>query len=310
MSGSTSDTKPVFDAIVRNLFRLFGTRFATIQVLRDGIIHLAAVVGEQGFEKMANHFPRPLDDKSLSGMAMLLKEPFQFAPVVDNPAVPRLGQETARDYGYNSVIFAPMIQGQKVVGAIGTGHREPKRFSDKQVAPIKSFANQAVIAIENARVLTELHQRTDDLTKAHRDLRTTQDRLVQTQKLASLGQLTAGIAHEIKNPLNFVNNFSSISTELIDELQEVIATVKVNDKTRGEIAELTGTLRDNLGKIVKHGKRADSIVKNMLLHSREGSREHRPVGINALVEEAVDLAITVRERKSRHSTYARAILGP
>ena len=166
MSGSTADTKPVFDAIVRNLFRLFGTRFATIQVLRDGMIHLAAVVGEQGFEKMANHFPRPLDDKSLSGMAVLSKEPFQFAPVVDNPAVPRLGQETARDYGYNSVIFAPMIQGQKVVGAIGTAHREPKRFSDKQVALLKSFANQAVIAIENARVLTELRQRTDDLTEA------------------------------------------------------------------------------------------------------------------------------------------------
>ena len=122
------------------------------------------------------------------------------------------------------------------------------------------------------------------------DLRTTQDRLVQTQKLASLGQLTAGIAHEIKNPLNFVNNFSSVSAELIDELQEVIATVKVSDKARDEIAELTDTLRDNLGKIVQHGKRADSIVKNMLLHSREGSSEHRPVDINALVDEALNLA--------------------
>jgi GAF domain-containing protein len=646
MSGSTADTKPVFDAIVRNLFRLFGTRFATIQVLRDGLIHLAAVVGEQGFEKMANHFPRPLDDKSLSGMAVLSKEPFQFAPVVDNPAVPRLGQETARDYGYNSVIFAPMIQGQKVVGAIGTAHREPKRFSDKQVALLKSFANQAVIAIENARVLTELHQRTDDLTEALEqqtataevlavissskfelqpilqsvvdtaarlcradaavifrledgiyrfaagysldpayleierrtliapgpgtlvgraamsrqlvriddawsdpayekkeqarlgqgfrsmmgvplrrdgeaigviglarsrvepfaerevdlvttfadqaviaienvrlfeaeqqrtgelaesleqqtatsevlevisrsafnlqavfetvaessvrlcgadrafifrfdgellrmvvgynstpgfvewvaqnpirpgrhsasaraalerrtihiadvladpeyvygakdvepirtvlgvpilkgddllgvmmiyrlevrpftdrqialvetfadqaaiaienvrlfesveartrelaksldDLRTTQDRLVQTQKLASLGQLTAGIAHEIKNPLNFVNNFSGVSVELIDELQEALGRVQADDGTRGEIAELADTLRDNLGKIVQHGKRADSIVKNMLLHSREGSSEHRPVDINALVDEALNLA--------------------
>jgi hypothetical protein len=69
---------------------------------------------------MVEHFPRPLDDKSLSGLAMLLKEPFQFAPVVDNPAVPVFGQETARDYGYNSVIFTPMIQGENVVGAIGT----------------------------------------------------------------------------------------------------------------------------------------------------------------------------------------------
>jgi signal transduction histidine kinase len=121
-------------------------------------------------------------------------------------------------------------------------------------------------------------------------LRTTQDRLVQTQKLASLGQLTAGIAHEIKNPLNFVNNFSGISVELIDELQEALQSVQSDDKTRSEIAELATTLRDNLDKIVQHGRRADAIVKNMLLHSREGSGEHRPVDINALVEEALNLA--------------------
>jgi signal transduction histidine kinase len=121
-------------------------------------------------------------------------------------------------------------------------------------------------------------------------LRTTQDRLVQTQKLASLGQLTAGIAHEIKNPLNFVNNFSGVSAELIDELQQTLGKVKADTNTLAEITELTNTLRGNLDKIVQHGQRADSIVKNMLLHSREGSGEHRPVDINGLVEEAVNLA--------------------
>src|SRR4029434_8551128 len=108
------------------------------------------------------------------------------------------------------------------------------------------------------------------------NLRTTQDRLVQTQKLASLGQLTAGIAHEIKNPLNFVNNFSGLSRELIDELQEVLTDVSLNEKRRNEITELMDTLRGNLEKVVQHGKRADAIVKNMLLHSREGSCAHPP----------------------------------
>src|SRR5262249_39613819 len=122
------------------------------------------------------------------------------------------------------------------------------------------------------------------------DLRTTQDRLVQTQKLASLGQLTAGIAHEIKNPLNFVNNFSGVSAELIDELREALGRRTGDDKTRAEITELSNTLRDNLNKIAQHGKRADSIVKNMLLHSREGSGEHRLVDANALVEESLNLA--------------------
>jgi two-component system, NtrC family, sensor kinase len=121
-------------------------------------------------------------------------------------------------------------------------------------------------------------------------LRTAQDRLVQTEKLASLGQLTAGIAHEIKNPLNFVNNFSAISLELMDELNELLGTVQTDEKMRADIADLSDTLKSNLEKIMQHGKRADSIVKNMLLHSREGSGEHRPVDINGVVEESLNLA--------------------
>jgi signal transduction histidine kinase len=122
------------------------------------------------------------------------------------------------------------------------------------------------------------------------ELRTAQDRLVQTEKLASLGQLTAGIAHEIKNPLNFVNNFSALSAELIDELNDLLNGTAVDDKAREEIGELTRMLKGNLEKVVQHGKRADSIVKNMLLHSREGAGEHRPADINAIVEESLNLA--------------------
>ena len=113
---------------------------------------------------------------------------------------------------------------------------------------------------------------------------------MQTEKLASLGQLTAGIAHEIKNPLNFVNNFSSVSVELIDELQQGLSGLPHDEKASAEINELADLLRSNLDKIVQHGKRADSIVKNMLLHSRSGSGDHRPVEINALVEESLNLA--------------------
>jgi len=130
----------------------------------------------------------------------------------------------------------------------------------------------------------------DAAERALAELRRAQDRLVQTEKLASLGQLTAGIAHEIKNPLNFVNNFSGVSVELIDELQATLGGMKADDKTVAEISELTNTLRSNLDKIVQHGRRADAIVKNMLLHSRQGSVEHRPVDINALVEESLNLA--------------------
>jgi two-component system NtrC family sensor kinase len=130
----------------------------------------------------------------------------------------------------------------------------------------------------------------DAAETALRELQAAQASLVHAQKMAALGQLTAGIAHEIKNPLNFVNNFAALSSELTDELSEVLKPVALPGKVCEEVKELTGTLKDNLGRVVQHGKRADSIVKNMLLHSREGSGEHRPVEINAIIDESLNLA--------------------
>ena len=176
------------------------------------------------------------------------------------------------------------------IGVLTLTRTEVRPFTDKQIELVTTFADQAVIAIENVRLFESVEARTRELAKSLEDLRTTQDRLVQTQKLASLGQLTAGIAHEIKNPLNFVNNFSAVSVELIDELREALAGANLDNKLRAEISEIADMLQGNLDKVVQHGKRADSIVKNMLLHSREGSGEHRPVDINALVEESLNLA--------------------
>jgi len=192
--------------------------------------------------------------------------------------------------GARTVVIVPMIKDDQLVGTIGIYRLEVLPFNEKQIALLSSFASQAVIAIENTRLLKELRHRTDDLTKSLNDLRNAQDRLVQTEKLASLGQLTAGIAHEIKNPLNFVNNFAALSTELTDELNDVLKQATIAEKIRVEVDELTRLLKDNLQKVVQHGRRADSIVKNMLLHSREGSGDHRPADINALVDESLNLA--------------------
>jgi two-component system NtrC family sensor kinase len=151
----------------------------------------------------------------------------------------------------------------------------------------------------------------DAAETALRDLQTAQDRLIQTEKLASLGQLTAGIAHEIKNPLNFINNFASLSTELLDEMNEVLADAALAERKREELNELTQALKSNLEKVVQHGKRADSIVKNMLLHSREGSGEHRSADINAIVEDSLNLAYHgARAEKSGFMITLRHDLDP
>jgi len=145
--------------------------------------------------------------------------------------------------------------------------------------------------------MTEQKQRQAEIAKAKGDaesaleqLKAAQQRLVVQGKLASLGQLTAGIAHEIKNPLNFVNNFAALSSELLDELDEMLKCAPLDGKTREGILVLTEMLRGNHEKVVQHGRRADSIVKNMLLHSREGSGEHRLTDINAILDESLNLA--------------------
>ncbi len=131
-----------------------------------------------------------------------------------------------------------------------------------------------------------------ELEESHRHLKTTQAQLIQSEKMASLGQLTAGIAHEIKNPLNFVNNFAQLSTELTDEIATELDAHP--DKTVAEIREnldeMLADLKVNTEKIEEHGRRADGIVQAMMDHARGGEGERRAVGVNALVEEYVNLA--------------------
>ncbi|MGA8191861.1 MAG: PAS-domain containing protein, partial [Acetobacteraceae bacterium] len=127
---------------------------------------------------------------------------------------------------------------------------------------------------------------------AYRELKTAQANLIQAEKMASLGQLTAGIAHEIKNPLNFVNNFAALSVDLLSELKETAAPgfAALTDDQRAEINDVSAMLTSNLEKITEHGKRADRIVKAMLEHSRGSSGERRVVDLNALIDEALNLA--------------------
>jgi GAF domain-containing protein len=145
---------------------------------------------------------------------------------------------------------------------------------------------------ERKRAEAEIRSARDAAEKALAELKTAQASLLHAQKMAALGQLTAGIAHEIKNPLNFVNNFAGLSVELLDELKETTApaVAALGDDTRAELAEIVRMLTGNLEKIAEHGRRADGIVQSMLAHSRGGSGDWQSTDINALVEEALNLA--------------------
>jgi signal transduction histidine kinase len=286
--------KPVFQTMLESATRVCGASFGIMNLWDGEKFNMVASCNVPAAFEVARQDTsiRPHPE---SGLAAVVRT-HQYAHVLDvregvayrdgDPTVTMLSNVA----GARTILIVPMVKDDELIGVITIYRQEVKSFTDKQVALVENFTKQAVIAIENTRLLNALKDRTEELSRSLDDLRTAQDRLVQTEKLASLGQLTAGIAHEIKNPLNFVNNFSALSAELIDEMNDVLKDIKIDDKTREEIDELTHMLKGNLEKVVQHGKRADSIVKNMLLHSREGSGERRQADINAIVEESLNLA--------------------
>jgi signal transduction histidine kinase len=226
------------------------------------------------------------------GRSALLRAPVYVADVQQDPSVRTLP-------GIHAVLAVPLLRNDKVVGGLVIRRRTEAGFAPTIPTLLQTFAGQAVLAIENAQLFQELAARGEEARRARiaaeatlADLRGAQDRLVQAEKMASLGQLTAGIAHEIKNPLNFVNNFASLSVELLDELKEIAAPAiaALGADKRAEVDETMELLTGNLEKIAEHGKRADNIVKSMLEHSRGASGERREVDLNGVIEEALNLA--------------------
>jgi signal transduction histidine kinase len=292
IASSPADFSPIFAAIAERSNKLVNGLSTAVFQLVDDTLHLAAFTrrSETADATLTNLFPLKLSDVDWYERTIREVRPVQIEDCelgfADHPGL----LDLSRKRGFRSVALIPLFRDSGSIGIISVTRAETGKFKEEHIRLLRTFADQAVIAIENARLFNEVQARTTELAQSLEELRVAQDRLVQTEKLASLGQLTAGIAHEIKNPLNFINNFSALSIELTDELNDVLTQSTLAEQIRAQIDELTGLLKGNLDKVVQHGKRADSIVKNMLLHSRERSGERRLADINGLVGESLNLA--------------------
>jgi GAF domain-containing protein len=289
ISRSKFDLQPILQSVVDTAARLCRADTAVIFRLEKDIYRFATgYCLDPRYMDIERATPITPGPGTVVGRAVMRREVVRIVDAMDDPLYEKKGD--AEIAQVRSMIGVPLMREGEPIGVIALARQRVEPFAEREIELVSTFADQAAIAIENVRLFESVEARTRELAKSLEDLRTAQDRLVQTEKLASLGQLTAGIAHEIKNPLNFVNNFSAVSVELIDELREVLGNAHLDARSGKEVGEIADMLQGNLDKVVQHGKRADSIVKNMLLHSREGSGEHRPVDINALVEESLNLA--------------------
>ena len=288
ISRSAFDLPTVLQTLVELAARLCEANKAVIIRPKGGALYRAEAYGvSREFIDAVWDLPIESTSGSAAGRALLESQVVHIPDVESDPNY----TFTAKTLGdIRTILAVPMLREGEAIGVFVLTRPDVQPFTDNQIETAQTFADQAAIAIENVRLFESVETRTRELAKSLEDLRAAQDRLVQTEKLASLGQLTAGVAHEIKNPLNFVNNFSALGIELIGELAEALQAAGLDDKVKSQITELADLLKGNLDKVVEHGKRADLIVKNMLLHSRQELGEHRPVDINALVAESLNLA--------------------
>jgi two-component system, NtrC family, sensor kinase len=292
---SPGDLVPVFQAMLQKAHTLCEASFGALMTYDGARFHPVAHQGTPvpfremlapGFVPGAGDpFARMIEGAAVSHIHDLSKVAERYR---DEP-LPRSAVDLG---GVRTLLIVPLRKDNTLLGVITAYRQEVRPFTDRQIVLLQNFGAQAVIAMENARLLDEIRTARDTAEKALAELRATQQQLVVQQKMAALGQLTAGIAHEIKNPLNFVNNFAGLSVDLLDELRAVAAPgiAMLDDGVRAEIDETVEMLSGNLDKIAEHGRRADNIVQSMLEHSRGVSGERRQIDLNSLVEEALNLA--------------------
>lgn len=249
--------------------------------------------------------PNPTDQLSSSilqrvraGMA-----PIRVADALDDELLK--ASRSVRSLGLRSVLCVPLVSHDKAVGAIyAENRRAGRQFEESDLMPLVLLANQVVVALENARMVealeTTVAERTRALSETLANLRAAQNQLIQSEKMAALGNLVAGVAHELRNPLNFVTNLARLSIDLVSELELLWlrSEASLDLSTREEYLQLLTYLHNNCQEIYANGQRADAIISMMLLHTRSDTSQFQPLNLNDLIKQSLNLSYhSLRSRK-------------
>ncbi len=282
---STLDLELIQDIVYENVNALMDATSFLIMIHNEKENKLECKLSMEKGEKLGL-FEISLEDKNRFAVWCVDNAAPVFMNDVDNEwmkyvsfrAKPKAGETVS------SLIYLPLMIEERIAGVISVQSFKKNAYTQYQLDMLANLGNYVAIAFENALSY-------DKINKANNELKAAQAQLVQAEKMASLGQLTAGIAHEIKNPLNFVNNFAELTVDLAKELTEEVANLgeKLSSKESEYLQEIISDISSNAHKINEHGKRADSIVKGMLLHSRGKSGEKQPTDVNSVLAEYVNL---------------------
>jgi signal transduction histidine kinase len=236
-------------------------------------------------------FVIPFDIESVLGFGGVLPSGDLFAVILFSKVpLPAGTAEFFKTIALNIKVELLPHDGAAVFVPREVGASPPARLAESRIAALAQLLDeQEQTALAQTR---RLQAKNDELEIALRQLRETQEQLVAKERLASLGALTAGIAHEIKNPLNFVTNCAQLSADLLDELEEELDrhADRLDEEARADLADLLADLKQNAQKIHEHGQRADGIVRTMLQHSRGEAARRRPTAINELLGQYANLA--------------------